>query len=48
MSRRSFLLRDPAPLSWAFYDFAYSVFSFLLVVRYFGTWIIDDLDRPEW
>ena len=48
VARRSFLLRDPAPLSWAFYDFAYSVFSFLLVVRYFGTWVIDDLDRPDW
>jgi MFS transporter, UMF1 family len=46
--RRSFLFRDPAPLSWAFYDFAYSVFSFLLVVRYFGTWVIDDLGRPDW
>lgn len=48
MPRRSFSLRDPAPLSWAFYDFAYSIFSFLLVVRYFGTWIIDDLERPDW
>jgi UMF1 family MFS transporter len=35
-------------LSWAFWDFAYSVFSFLLVVRYFGTWIIDDLGKPDW
>jgi MFS transporter, UMF1 family len=48
MGRRSFLLRDPAPLSWAFWDFAYSIFSFLLVVRYFGTWVIDDLGRPDW
>jgi UMF1 family MFS transporter len=48
MARRSYLFRDPAPLSWAFWDFAYSVFSFLLVIRYFGTWIIDDLGRPDW
>ena len=48
MARRSYLLRDPAPLSWAFWDFAYSVFSFLLVIRYFGTWVIDDLGRPDW
>lgn len=48
MPKRSFLLRSPAPLSWAVYDFAYSVFSFLLVVRYFGTWVIDDLGRPDW
>jgi UMF1 family MFS transporter len=45
---RSFLLRDPAPLSWAFYDFAYSIFSFLLIVRFFTTWVIDDLNRPDW
>jgi MFS transporter, UMF1 family len=45
---RSFLFRNPAPLSWAFYDFAYSAFSFLLVVRFFGTWVIDDLGRPDW
>jgi UMF1 family MFS transporter len=45
---RSFLLRGPAPLSWALYDFAYSVFSFLLVVRFFPTWVIDDLGRPDW
>ena len=48
MATRSYLLRDPAPLSWALWDFAYSVFSFLLVVRYFGTWVIDDLGRPDW
>ena len=48
MARRSYLLRDPAPLSWAFWDFAYSIFSFLLVVRFFGTWVIDDLGRPDW
>jgi UMF1 family MFS transporter len=48
MARRSYLLRDPAPISWALWDFAYSVFSFLLVVRYFGTWVIDDLGRPDW
>ncbi len=48
MARRSYLLRDPAPLSWAFWDFAYSVFSFLIVVRFFGTWVIDDLGKPDW
>ena len=48
MQPRSFLLRDPAPLSWALYDFAYSAFSFLLVIRFFGTWVIDDLGRPDW
>jgi UMF1 family MFS transporter len=37
-----------APLSWAVYDFAYSIFAFLLMVRFFPTWIINDLDRPDW
>jgi UMF1 family MFS transporter len=44
----TFLLRHPAPLSWALYDFAYSAFSFLLIVRFFPTWVIDDLNRPDW
>jgi UMF1 family MFS transporter len=35
-------------LAWALYDFAYSAFSFLLLVRFFPTWIINDLDRPDW
>jgi UMF1 family MFS transporter len=37
-----------APLAWGFYDFAYSIFSFLLLVRFFPTWVINDLDRPDW
>jgi UMF1 family MFS transporter len=34
--------------AWALYDFAYSIFSFLLLVRYFPDWVINDLDRPDW
>lgn len=37
-----------APLAWALYDFAYSAFSFLVVVRFLPTWVINDLDRPDW
>src|SRR3990172_1359540 len=37
-----------AALSWGLYDFAYSIFSFLLLVRFFPTWIINDLDHPDW
>lgn len=37
-----------AAFSWGLYDFAYSIFSFLLLVRFFPTWIINDLDRPDW
>jgi UMF1 family MFS transporter len=41
--------RYPAPaLAWALYDFAYSAFSFLIVVRFLPTWIIDDLGRSDW
>ena len=41
-------IRNPAPLAWAFYDFAYSLYSFILLVRFFPTWIINDHDRPDW
>src|SRR3954453_8121968 len=34
--------------AWSLYDFAYSAFSFLLVVRFLPTWIINDLNRPDW
>ncbi|MCC6223289.1 MAG: MFS transporter [Thermoleophilia bacterium] len=37
-----------APLAWALYDFAYSIFAFLLMVRFFPTWVINDLGRPDW
>jgi UMF1 family MFS transporter len=37
-----------AAAGWALYDFAYSAFSFLLLVRFFPTWIINDLGRPDW
>jgi len=40
-------LRGPT-LAWAVYDFAYSLFTFLLVVRFFPAWIIDDHGRPDW
>ncbi len=45
--RRSSIL-GAAPVAWALYDFAYSLFAFLLLVRFFPTWIINDLDRPDW
>ncbi|MER3410655.1 MAG: hypothetical protein C4306_11385 [Thermoleophilia bacterium] len=35
-------------LAWALYDFAYSLFSFLLVVRFIPDWIINDQGRPDW
>ena len=39
----------PAPaVAWAGYDLAYSLFTFILVVRFLPAWIIDDLGRPDW
>lgn len=35
-------------LAWALYDFAYSLFAFLLVVRFIPDWIINDQGRPDW
>jgi UMF1 family MFS transporter len=43
-----FSLWRAAPLSWALYDLAYSIFTFLLLIRFLPTWIINDLDRPDW
>ena len=48
MENASFSPWRGAPLAWGLYDFAYSVFSFLLLVRFFPTWIINDLGRPDW
>ena len=48
MADPAFSLWRAAPLSWALYDLAYSIFSFLLLIRFLPTWIINDLDRPDW
>ncbi len=41
-------LGQRAQFAWALYDFAYSLFAFLLAVRFFPTWIINDRGRPDW
>lgn len=39
----------PAPaMAWAVYDLAYSLFTFVVIIRFLPTWIIDDLGRPDW
>ena len=39
----------PRPaVAWAVYDLAYSLFTFVIVIRFLPTWIIDDLGRPDW
>jgi UMF1 family MFS transporter len=40
-------LSTAAP-AWALYDFAYSLFAFIVLIRFLPTWIIDDHHRPDW
>src|SRR4051812_2323351 len=35
-------------ISWAFYDFANTIFSFAIITRYFNEWILIERDRPDW
>ena len=35
-------------LSWAFYDFANTIFSFAVITRYFNEWVIEQQGRPDW
>src|SRR2546423_3297018 len=35
-------------VSWAFYDFANTIFSFAIITRYFNEWILIERDRPDW
>jgi MFS transporter, UMF1 family len=46
--RRLLQVGRSAQSAWALYDFAYSLFAFLLAVRFFPTWIINDRGRPDW
>jgi UMF1 family MFS transporter len=35
-------------VSWAFYDFANTIFSYVVITRYFNEWILIERDRPDW
>lgn len=35
-------------ISWAFYDFANTIFSFAVITRYFNEWVIEDRAAPDW
>lgn len=48
LGRRSDLGLPASAVAWAFYDLAYSLFTFILVARFLPAWIIDDLGRPDW
>ena len=34
--------------AWALYDFAYSMFAYVVFARYLSDWIISDLGHPDW
>jgi UMF1 family MFS transporter len=40
--------RKAAAPAWALYDFAYSLFAFIVLIRFLPSWIIDDHHRPDW
>jgi len=46
-AKRSEEIPRPA-VAWAVYDLAYSLFTFIVVIRFLPAWIIDDLERPDW
>ncbi len=35
-------------ISWAIYDFGYSMFAYVVFARYLSDWIISDLGHPDW
>lgn len=46
---------DPRPgyglvpvISWAFYDFANTIFSFAIATKYFNVWIVDERHGEDW
>jgi UMF1 family MFS transporter len=46
-SRTAGVFSVPA-LSWAFYDFANTIFSYAVMTRYFNDWIVVERDHPDY
>ena len=40
-------LLNPPVVGWVLYDFANTIFSFVVVTRYFNDWIIDERGQPD-
>jgi UMF1 family MFS transporter len=40
-------LFSPPVVGWVLYDFANTIFSFVVVTRYFNDWIIDERGQPD-
>lgn len=44
---RSWRLLSPAVLSWILFDFATTVFSYVVLTRYFNEWIVIERGQPD-
>ena len=40
-------LLSPPVIGWVLYDFANTIFSFVVVTRYFGDWIVNERGQPD-
>ena len=40
-------LLDAPVVGWVLYDFANTIFSFVVVTRYFNDWIIEEREQPD-
>ena len=40
-------LLNPPVIGWVLYDFANTIFSFVVVTRYFNDWIIEERGQPD-
>lgn len=40
-------LLTPPVVGWVLYDFANTIFSFVVVTRYFNDWIIEERGQPD-
>ncbi len=41
-------LLSPPVVGWVLYDFANTIFSFVVVTRYFNDWIIEERGQPDY
>ena len=44
---RRWRLLSPPVIGWILYDFANTIFSFVVVTRYFNDWIIEERGQPD-
>lgn len=44
---RAWRLLSPPVVGWVLYDFANTIFSFVVVTRYFNDWIVEERGQPD-